>query len=145
LLGAAAAFPVQLGSSGVEWKAAAGRISREQTLEARLPGYRLWPNVSARDRVLFVGENDRFHCPAELAWSVEYLPAAAWGREAAAWRAGLDGLGVTYVLHRSDRRPGGLPEGLGDRLEVVWRDRGAVLYRVRREAAGAVELRLPDK
>jgi hypothetical protein len=145
LVGAAAAFPVQLGSSGVEWRVAAGRMSREQSLAARLPGYRLWPAVTARDRVLFVGENDRFHCPAELAWSAEYLPAAAWGRDPAAWRAGLDALGVTYVLHRTDRRPGGLPAGLDDRLERVARDGAAVLYRVRREAAGAVESRPPAR
>ncbi len=145
LLGAAAAFPVQLGSSGVEWRVAAGRMSREQSLAARLPGYRLWPDVTARDRVLFIGENDRFHCPAEVAWSVEYLPVAAWGRDPAAWRAGLDALGVTYVLQRTDRRPAGLPVGLDDRLERVGRDGAAVLYRVRREASGAVESRPPTR
>ena len=145
LLAAAAAFPVQFGSSGLEWKVAAGRLSREQFLVARLPGYRLWPYVTARDRVLFVGENDRFHCPGELSWSSDYLPAAAWGRDPEAWRAGLDALGVTHVLHRSDRRPEGLPGGLEDRLELVGRDRGATLYRVRPGAAGAVELGLPNK
>jgi len=145
LLGAAVAFPVQLGSSGVEWKVAAGLMSGEQSLAARLPGYRLWPGVTARDRVLFVGENDRFHCPAELAWSAEYLPVAAWGRDPAAWRAGLDALGVTLVLHRTDRRPSGLPAGLDDRLEPVGRDGTTILYRVRREASGAVESRPPDK
>ena len=107
LLGAAAAFPVQLGSSGVEWRVAAGRMSREQSLAARLPGYRLWPGVTARDRVLFVGENDRFHCPAELAWSADYLPVAAWGRDPAAWRAGLDALGVTLCTAPYGPAPGG--------------------------------------
>lgn len=131
LLAAAAAFPVQFGSSGLEWKVAAGRLSREESLAARLPGYRLWPYVGGRDRVLFVGENDRFHCPAELSWSADYLPAAAWGRDPGAWRAGLDGLGVTHVLHRIDRRPEGLPPGVADRLELVGRDGAAVLYRVR--------------
>ena len=101
--------------------------------------------VTARDRVLFVGENDRFHCPAELAWSAEYLPVAAWGRDPAAWRTGLDALGVTYVLHRMDRRPGGRPAGLDDRLELVGRDGAAVLYRVRREASSAVESRPPPR
>ena len=131
LLGAAAAFPVQFGSSGLEWRVAAGGISREESLAARLPGYRLWQNVTARDRVLFVGENDRFHCPAQLCWSSDYLPVAAWGRDPAAWRAGLDQLHVTHVLYRSDRRREGPPEGLGDRLEPVGRDGAAILYRVR--------------
>jgi hypothetical protein len=132
LLGAAAALPVQFGSSGLEWKVAAGRVSREESLAARLPGYRLWPNVSAQDRVLLFGENDRFHCPAARAWSDEYLPAAAWGRDPAAWRAGLDELGITYLFYRSDRRSGGLLGALGDRLELVGRDGPAALYRVRR-------------
>lgn len=145
LLAAASAFPVQFGSSGLEWEVAAGRLSRERFLAARLPGYRLWPGVTARDRVLFVGENDRFHCPAEVSWSSDYLPAAAWGRDLKAWRAGLDGLGVTHVLLRSDRRPEGLPAGIEDRLELVGRDGGADLYRVRPGAAGAVELSLPNK
>ena len=133
LLGAAAAFPVQFGSSGLEWKVAMGSVSREESLAARLPGYRLWPNVRAQDRMLFLGENDRFHCPAALAWSGEYLPAAAWGRDPAAWRAGLDELGITHLLYRSDRRSEGLLLGaLGDRLELVGRDGPVALYRVRR-------------
>lgn len=132
LLGAAAALPVQFGSSGLEWGVAAGRVSREESLAARLPGYRLWPNVSAQDRVLLFGENDRFHCPAARAWSEEYLPAAAWGRDPAAWRAGLDELGITHLFYRSDRRSEGLLRALGDRLELVGRDGPAALYRVRR-------------
>ncbi len=133
LVGAAAAFPVQFGSSGVEWRVAAGRVSREESLAARLPGYRLWPNVSEQDRMLFFGENDRFHCPAALAFSEEYLPAAAWGRDPAAWRAGLDELRITHLLYRSDRRrEESFLEALADRLEVVGRDGPATLYRVRR-------------
>ena len=131
LVVAAAAFPVQFGSSGLEWGVAAGRVSREQSLAARLPGYRLWSNVSARDRVVLFGENDRFHCPAELAWSEEYLPVAAWGRDPAAWRAGLDELGITQLVYRSDRRREGLLGALGDRLQLVGRDGPAALYRVR--------------
>ena len=115
-------------------------MSREQSLASRLPGYRLWPGVTARDRVLFVGENDRFHCPAARL-ERRIPPVAAWGRDPAAWRAGIDALGVTYVLHRTDRRPGGLPAGLEDRLERVGRDGAAVLYRVRPGASGAVESR----
>ena len=108
LLGAAAAFPVQLGSSGVEWRVAVRADSRASRASRR--GFRATASGRAwcapEDRVLFVGENDRFHCPAALAWRAEYLPAAAWGRDPAAWRAGLDGLGITHVLHRDGPAPG---------------------------------------
>ncbi len=133
LAAAAAAFPVQFGSSGVEWRAAAGRVSREESLVVRLPGYRLWTNVSERDRVLFFGENDRFHCPAAAEFSEEYLPVASWGRDPAAWRAGLDELGITFLSYRSDRRRDeAFLEALGDRLELVGREGPSALYRVRR-------------
>ena len=83
--------------------------------------------------MLFFGENDRFHCPAALSFSEEYLPAAAWGRDPAAWRAGLDELRITHLLYRSDRRQEeSFLEALADRLEVVGRDGPATLYRVRR-------------
>ncbi len=133
LVGAVAAFPVQFGSSGLEWRVAAGRLSREESLAARLPGYRLWANVAGQDRLLFLGENDRFHCPAGFAFSEESLPAAAWGRDPAAWRAGLDELGITHLLYRSDRRrEESLLEALASRLEVVGQDGPATLYRVQR-------------
>ena len=139
LLGAAAAFPVQFGSSGLEWRVAAGGISREESLAARLPGYRLWQNVTARDRVLFVGENDRFHCPARRCSELRIPPGAAWGRDPAAWRSGLDQLHVTHVLYRSDRRRDGPPEG--PRRPA----RARPPRRARDPVAGAVELRLPNK
>ena len=132
LLAAAAAFPVQLGSSGLEWRVAAGRMSREAYLAARLPAYSLQARIGADDRILFLGENDRFHCPAVLAWRDDYLPVAAWGRDPAAWRAGLGALGITGALHREDRREAkALLEALADRLEPVAREGAAVLYRVR--------------
>ena len=130
---AAAAFPVQLGSGGEEWKVAFGRLSREQSLAARLPAWPLWSRVAPQDRVLFLGENDRFHCPAALAWRDEFLPVASWGRDREAWLRGLAGLGITHVLWREDRRPGSfVPEMLADRLEPVARNGPAVLFRVRR-------------
>ncbi len=132
LLAAAAAFPVQFGSSGLEWRAAAGRITRGQYLEAKLPSYTLRGRLAAGDRVVLFGENDRFHCPAAAAWRDDYLPVAAWGRDPAAWRRGLDALGITAVLDREDRRRGATLLGaLGDRLEIEARNGPAVLYRVR--------------
>jgi hypothetical protein len=133
VLCAAAAFPVQLGSGGEEWKVAFGRLSRVEGLAARLPAWPLWSQVGPQDRVLFLGENDRFHCPAALAWRDEFLPVASWGRDRDAWSRGLDGLGITHVLWREDRRPDSFVLAmLADRLEPVARSGPAVLFRVRR-------------
>jgi hypothetical protein len=133
VLCAAAAFPVQLGSGGEEWKVACGRISREESLAARLPAWPLWSRIGPADRVLFLGENDRFHCPAAFAWRDEFLPVASWGRDRDAWLRGLAELGITHVLWREDRRPASFVLAmLADRLETVARNGPAVLYRVRR-------------
>jgi hypothetical protein len=133
LLAAAVAFPVQLGSSGLEWRLAGGGLSRDQYLAARLPAYPLWERMGSADRILFLGENDRFHCPARAAWRDDFLPVAAWGRDAQAWRRGLDVLGITHLVDREDRRnSAGLVGQLRDRLELVTRNGPAVLYRVRR-------------
>ncbi|HWZ87099.1 MAG TPA: hypothetical protein VN032_12905 [Thermoanaerobaculia bacterium] len=133
LLGAAAAFPVQLGSSGLEWTVATGRVSRDGYLAARLPAFAFRDRIGPDDRIVLFGENDRFHCPAAAAWRDDYLPVAAWGRDPAAWREGLDALGITAVLLREDRRGAGpLFGALADRLEAVARHGPAVLYRVRR-------------
>ena len=133
LVAAAAAFPVQFGSSGLEWHVAAGRLSREQYLDARLPSYRLNAALAAPDRVILLGENDRFHCPAARAWRDDFRPVSDWGRDPAAWRRGIDVFGITAILSREDRRSAApLLGALGDRLEVVGRNGPAVLYRVRR-------------
>jgi hypothetical protein len=133
LLVAAAAFPVQFGSSGLEWKVAAGRMSREEYLASRLAAYPLWQRLGPADRVLLFGENDRFHCPAVAAWRDDFVPVAAWRRDPDAWRMGLDVLGITFFVHREDRRQAGALLGqLADRLELVARHGPAVLYRVRR-------------
>jgi hypothetical protein len=133
LVAAAAAFPVQFGSSGLEWRVAAGRLSREAYLEERLPSYRLNAALTARDQVILLGENDRFHCPAARAWRDDFRPVSDWGRDPEAWRRGLDVLGITAILSREDRRSASPPlAALGDRLEVVGRNGPAVLYRVRR-------------
>jgi hypothetical protein len=131
ILAAAAVLPVQLGSTGVEWRVALGRMSREQSLAARLPAYPLWAAVSASDRVVLLGENDRFHCPAELAWRADFLPVARWGADAAAWRTGMRKLGVTRVLWREDRVPAAeLVRALGGTLRLEARNGPAALYAV---------------
>ncbi|MGE5414260.1 MAG: hypothetical protein ACM3NW_08795 [Syntrophomonadaceae bacterium] len=136
LLAAAAAFPVQVGSSGLEARVAAGLLSREAFLEARLPAQRLWPLVSAGDRVVFVGENDRFHCPAAAAWRDDYAPIALW-QSPEAWRRGLESLGITAMVVREDRRPGAaaLPDALGGAWGPVARSGPAALWRMRRGPA----------
>lgn len=131
VLAAAAAFPVQFGSSGLEAKAAFGRISRGEVLAAALPSYALWKDVEPSDRVVFLGENDRFHCPAQTAWRSEFLPVSSWGEDPEAWSRGLDALGATHLLWRRDRRPDGGPiPWLPDRLEKVSSNPSAVLYRI---------------
>jgi hypothetical protein len=136
VLTVAAALPVQLGSSGVEWRVATGRMSGESSLAARLPAMALWPRVSASDRVVLLGENDRFHCPAGEAWRAEFVPVARWGRDPEAWRDGLRRLGITRLIWREDRVPAnGLIEALGDTLRLEARSGPASLYAV----AGAGE------
>jgi hypothetical protein len=134
LLAAAAAFPVQAGSSGLEARVAFGRLSREAYLDDRLLSRPLWRQVRPDDRVLFLGENDRFHCPAAESWRDDYSPVAAWGADPAAWRRGVDALGITAILVREDRRPDAPArlEALGDRLVPLGRRGPAVLYRVGR-------------
>jgi len=132
LTAAAAAFPVQFGSSGLEARVAAGRLSRDAYLENRLAAYPLWAAVGADDRLVFLGENDRFHCPAARAWRSDYAPVAAWGRDPEAWRRGLSALGITGVVVREDRISAPrLLEGLSGALEPVDRKGPAVLYRAR--------------
>jgi hypothetical protein len=129
ILTAAVALPVQLGSSGVEWAVALGRVSRERSLAARLPAYPLWASVTEADRVVFLGENDRFHCPASEAWRAEFLPVSRWGADPAAWRAGLRRLGITRLVWREDRVPAApLVSALGGTLRLEARSGPAALY-----------------
>jgi hypothetical protein len=131
VLAAAALFPVQAGSSGEEWRVALGRTTREDYLAARLPSWPLWRSVRPGDRLLFIGENDRFHCPAAAAWRFEFRPPSASG-DPSAWARDLAELGITHVLWRQDR-VARLPEGFpADRLDVVARSGEAYLYRLLR-------------
>jgi hypothetical protein len=131
ILGAAAMFPVQVGSSGEEWRVVLGGVPRERYLASRLPAWSLWRALGPADRVLFVGENDRFHCPAGAAWRFEFRPASA-SADPDAWTRDLAALGITHVLWRTDRverLPAGFPE---ERLVPVARSGPASLYRLRR-------------
>jgi hypothetical protein len=139
LLAAAALFPVQAGSSGEEWRVALGRETREGYLAARLPSWPLWRAVGPADRLLFIGENDRFHCPAGAAWRFEFRPASASGMpspspppSSSLWAPDLADLGITHVLWRQDR-VSRLPDGFPvDRLAAVARNGPAFLFRLRR-------------
>ena len=126
---AAAAFPVHIGSTGVEWKVALGRMTRAEALAERLPSLAFVSRLGAEDVVVFVGENDRFHCPARRVWRSDFLPVASW-RDAEAWRRGLDALGVTAVVWRSDRAPFPWLASLGDRLVPAGSGGPARLYTV---------------
>ncbi len=131
VLAAAMLFPVQVGSSGEEWRVALGRTTREEYLAARLPSWPLWRSVGPGDRLLFIGENDRFHCPAAAAWRFEFRPPSA-SADPSAWTRDLADLGITHVLWRKDR-VAKLPEGFpADRLDGVARSGEAYLYRLRR-------------
>ena len=135
VLAAAALFPVQVGSSGEEWRVALGRTTQEDFLASRLPSWTLWRFVAPGDRLLFIGENDRFHCPARAAWRYEFRPAASVG-EAGVWNRDLADLAITHVLWRKDRVPK-LPAGFpADRLDEIERRGDSFLYRLRREDAG---------
>jgi hypothetical protein len=127
---AAAAFPVHFGSSGVEWRVALGRTTRAEALAERLPSAAFAPSLGPEDVVVFVGENDRFHCPARLVWRADFLPVASW-RDAEAWRRGLDALRVTAVVWRSDRAAFPWLSALADRLAPVASRGPARLYAVR--------------
>jgi hypothetical protein len=130
VLAAAAAFPVHFGSSGLEWRAALGRATREEVLSARLPSLAFASRLRAEDRVVFVGENDRFHCPAAAVWRSEFSPVAAWKADLEAWSRGLEELGITAVVWRSDRAAFPVPELLGERLIVDAENGPARLFRV---------------
>ena len=135
VLAAAAAFPVHFGSSALSWKAAFGLATRGEVLAERLPSLAFADRLGPGDRVVFVGENDRFHCPASQVWRAEFSPVAGWRDDPEAWRRGLDGLGVTAVVWRSDRVPFAALERLGDRLSPVAENGAARLFRVVRPAS----------
>jgi len=128
---AALAFPVQFGSSGDEWKVAFGARSWEESLADRLPEQPLWHHLGPGDRVVFLAERDRLHCPAGIAYRSEWYPVNRWGNDPARWREELTRHRITHIVVRDealDRAP--LIGALRDRLELVERRGPAVLYRV---------------
>lgn len=135
LTATALAFPVQFGSTGVEWKVAAGRISREEALAQRIPSYPLWKRVRPEDTVLFMGEYDRFHCPARRIFRRDYFPVNRWGHDLALWRSGLRRLHITHIVEFPTPHPGDLFDSLTDTVRLVARNGDASLYRVLPAAA----------
>ena len=129
-LAVAAAFPVHFGSTGIEWKAAFGLARRSDVVAARLPSATFARRLRSEDRVVLVGENDRFHIPAGVVWRSDYFPVAAWGWDPDAWRRGLDAFGITAVVWRSDRDPLPVLDRLGDRLSLVEQNGPSRLYAV---------------
>jgi hypothetical protein len=133
---AALAFPVQFGSSGYEWKLAIGALSWEQSLIERLPEQRLWRHLRPEDRVVFLAEHDRFHCPAGVAFRSEWYPVNRWGNDPARWRSELTRLRIGYIVARDEAWDrAALVAALRDRLVLVDRSGPAALYRVRPETA----------
>ncbi len=135
LLAAAFALPVQLGSSGIEWKVAAGLLSREEALEIQLPSYPLWRAIRPTDRVLFLGEFDLYHCRCERAYRFGYHPVSDWELDPARWRKGLADLGIDYIAYREQSGLAPLLEGLRSDLQLTGENRDARLYRVKRPSA----------
>ena len=135
----ALSFPVQLGSSGVEWKVAAGLMSREAALEARVPSYRFWKKVRPDDRVVFIGEWDFFHCPTRWIERAFYHPIVNWGSDSDTWRRGLSRMRVDWVVESERSREDLVAALLGNTLELVDRNGASSLYRVVRSAPASSE------
>jgi hypothetical protein len=131
---AAIALPVQFGSSGLEWKVAVGALSWEQEIAARLPEYPLFRHLTPEDRVVLLGEHDRYHCPAEIAYRSGWYPVNRWGNEAVTWRRELTRYRITHLFVRDEAYDRvSLIQALRDRLELIERRGPATLYRVRPE------------
>jgi hypothetical protein len=109
----------------IAWKG----VSPDVVLQS-LPDYLLWKNVRREDRVLFLGEHDRYHCPASFVVNDVILHQARDvdpSRWASEWRP----LGINVILFRSDwRDPQDLFESLGDCLQPIASRSVARLYRI---------------
>ena len=109
----------------IAWKG----VSPDVVLQS-LPDYSLWKHVRREDRVLFLGEHDRYHCPARFVVNDVILHQARDvdpSRWASEWRP----LGINVILFRSDwRNAQDLFESLGDCLQPIASRSVARLYRV---------------
>jgi len=124
----------------VAWKAIPG----ESVLSA-MPSYPLWIHVRPEDRVLLLGDPDRFHCPARFVVQdilVHPSPAVDPGR----WQTEWQPLGINVILHRNDRRDAAaLLQSLGDRLHLIATHGPATLYRLDPAGTGSSSGILPPK
>jgi hypothetical protein len=131
LAAAALSFPVQFGSSGFEWKVAAGIVSWDEEPALRMPAYPLFKYIQPEDRVVFLGEHDRYHCPAGIVYRSAWYPVNRWGNDPDRWREELTRYRVTYLLVRDEARDrASLIRAISDRIEPVERRGKATLYRV---------------
>ncbi|HEX7253132.1 MAG TPA: hypothetical protein VF376_09645, partial [Thermoanaerobaculia bacterium] len=109
----------------IAWKG----VSPEVVLQS-LPDYPLWKQVRREDRVLLLGEHDRYYCPARFVVNDVILHQARDvdpSRWASEWRP----LGINVILFRSDWRDAkDLFDSLGDCLEPIDSRSVARLYRV---------------
>ena len=126
----AVGFPAQFSSAPLDAKMALGLVSTERGLSAYLPAYPLWKHVDPQDRVLLLGDWDRYHCPAEFV--IRDIDLRVAGDDPEAWRAELRRLQITRIVYRSDtRRLKAVLDGLAGCIELVARNGHASLYRVK--------------
>ena len=130
----ALAIPTQLLSAPHDLDLALRRATPEAALAA-LPAYPLWSHVHSQDRVLLLGDPDRFHCPARVVVN-DMLIFPGPEVDPNRWQREWGPLGITHILHREDRRDASaLLRVLGPCVHLVASHTVASLYRV--DAAGA--------
>jgi hypothetical protein len=135
----AIAFPLQFLTGPTDLRIALKGASPESVLDS-LPDYRLWSHVDSRDRVLFLGEHDRYHCPARFVVS-DVLIHQNREVDPARWFAEWRPLGINVILYRNDWRDGRpLLAALGDCLHFVAGRSTARLYRVDSQRANCTQL-----
>jgi hypothetical protein len=134
LAAAAVCIPVPFLTSAFDLRVAAGVLSREEGLAARLPEYPLFRYMGPQDTVIIFGGYDRFHCPAQIVYRSGWYPVNRWGNDPDRWRQELTRYHITYLLVRDEARDRvSLIQSLQDRLEQVDRRGRATLYRVASE------------
>jgi dolichyl-phosphate-mannose-protein mannosyltransferase len=120
------ALPAQLFSTPFDARVALDLVSREEALSAYLPVHPLWRHVQPEDRVLLLGDSDRYHCPANYV-----LSQSAFSRiDPSRWRNELRRLRISRIVSVDQRYDRDLIDSLGDCVEVIDRHQMAVLYRL---------------